>query len=310
MPKLNVVFAGTPAFAVPSLKTLLAHPDIVVQAVYTQPDRPAGRGQSLRESEVKQAALEHALPIEQPVSMRDADAQRRFADFACDLLVVTAFGQILPAAVLAVPRLGAINVHASLLPRWRGAAPIQRALMAGDAATGITIMRIVERLDAGPMLLKRSLQIEAGDTGGSLHDKLAVLGGEALHAAVDALLGGTACETPQDEREVTYARKIERTDRPLDWSRSADELDRQIRALNPSPMASTELGGLAVNIVAAHPVRRPHAGPPGSLLHCADDGLVLACGDGALQITRLQPAGKRPMTAREFVNGYRKHLDL
>jgi len=310
MPKLNVVFAGTPAFAVPSLKTLLSHPDVVVQAVYTQPDRPAGRGQSLRESEVKQAALGHALPIEQPVSMRDADAQRRFADFACDLLVVTAFGQILPAAVLATPRLGAINVHASLLPRWRGAAPIQRALMAGDATTGITIMRIVERLDAGPMLLKRSLQIEADDTGGSLHDKLAVLGGEALHAALDALLGGTACETPQDEREVTYARKIERTDRPLDWSRRADELDRQVRALNPSPMASTELGGLAVNIVAAHPVRPPHAAPPGRLLHCADDGLVLACGDGALKITKLQPAGKRPMTAREFVNGYRKHLDL
>jgi len=292
------------------LQTLLAHPGVAVQAVYTQPDRPAGRGQSLRESDVKQAALQHELPVEQPVSMRDADAQRRFAEFACDLLVVTAFGQILPAAVLATPRLGAINVHASLLPRWRGAAPIQRALMAGDATTGITIMRIVERLDAGPMLLKRSLQIEADDTGGSLHDRLAVLGGEALHAALDALLGGAACETPQDEREVTYARKIDRDDRPLDWTRSADELDRQVRALSPSPMASTELGGLAVNIVEAHPVRIPHSAAPGSVLHCADDGLVLACGDGALRITSLQPAGKRPMRAREFINGYRKHLGL
>ena len=310
MPTLKVVFAGTPAFAVPSLETLLAHPDVDVQAVYTQPDRPAGRGQSLRESEVKQAALRHGLPVEQPASMRDADAQRRFDGLACDLLVVTAFGQILPAAVLDTPRLGAINVHASLLPRWRGAAPIQRALMAGDATTGITIMRIVERLDAGPMLLKRSLVIEADDTGGSLHDKLAALGGEALHAALDTLVAGTATETPQDEGEVTYARKIDRADRPLDWTRSADELDRQVRALNPSPMASAELGGLAVNVVAAQPLRIPHSSPPGGLLHCAEDGIVLACGDGALRINSLQPSGKRPMTAREFINGYRKHLGL
>lgn len=310
MPRLKVVFAGTPAFAVPSLETLLAHPDVAVQAVYTQPDRPAGRGQSLRESEVKQAALRHGLPVEQPASMRDAEAQERFAGFACDLLVVTAFGQILPAAVLGAPRLGAINVHASLLPRWRGAAPIQRALMAGDTTTGITIMRIVERLDAGPMLLSRSLPIEADDTGGSLHDKLAVLGGEALHAALDALVAGTATETPQDEGEVTYAKKIDRADRPLDWARSADELDRQIRALSPSPMASTELGGLPVNIVAAQPLLLPQSAPPGSLLHCAEDGIVLACADGALRITTLQPSGKRPMTAREFLNGYRKHLGL
>jgi len=310
MPPLKVLFAGTPAFAVPSLETLLAHPGVAVQAVYTQPDRPAGRGQSLRESDVKQAALRHGLLVEQPLSMRDADAQRRFASFACDLLVVTAFGQILPAEVLAAPRLGAINVHASLLPRWRGAAPIQRALMAGDGTTGITIMRIVQRLDAGPMLLKRSLPIEADDTGGSLHDKLAALGGEALHAALDALLSGAVTETPQDEREVTYARKIERGDRPLDWSRSADELDRQVRALSPSPLASTELGGIAVNIVAAAPLQFPHTAAPGSLLQCADDGIVLACGEGALRITSLQPAGKRALTAREFINGYRKHLGL
>ena len=310
MPTLKVVFAGTPAFAVPSLEALLAHPGVEVQAVYTQPDRPAGRGQSLRESEVKQAALRHGLPVEQPMSLRDGDAQQHFASFACDLLVVTAFGQILPAAVLAAPRLGAINVHASLLPRWRGAAPIQRALMAGDTTTGITIMRIVERLDAGPMILKRSLPIEAEDTGGSLHDKLGALGGEALHAALDALIAGTATDTPQDEGEVTYARKIERGDRPLDWSRSAAELDRQVRALSPSPLASTELGGIAVNIVRAEPALFTHAGPPGRLLHCADDGIVLACADGALRITCLQPAGKRPMTAREFLNGYRKHLGL
>ncbi len=310
MSRLKVVFAGTPAFAVPSLETLLAHPEVAVQAVYTQPDRPAGRGQSLRESDVKQAALRHGLPVEQPASMRDAEAQGRFAGFACDLLVVTAFGQILPAAVLDAPRLGAINVHASLLPRWRGAAPIQRALMAGDTTTGVTIMRIVERLDAGPMLLSRSLPIEADDTGGSLHDKLALLGGEALHAALDALVAGTATETPQDEGAVTYAKKIDRADRPLDWSRSADELDRQVRALSPSPMASTELGGLPVNIVAAQPLQLPQSAPPGSLLHCAEDGIVLACADGALRITSLQPSGKRPLTAREFINGYRKHLGL
>lgn len=307
---MKVIFAGTPAFAVPSLEALLAHAAVQVVAVYTQPDRPAGRGQTLRESEVKQAARAHGLHIEQPATLRDEEAGRRFAGFGCDLLVVTAFGQILPRPVLEAPRLGAINVHASLLPRWRGAAPIQRALMAGDRETGITIMRIVERLDAGPMLLQRSLPIAATDTGGSLHDKLSVLGGGALAEALDRLLSGTLEETPQDETAVTYARKIERADRLIDWRRSADELDRLVRALSPGPQALTELGGLQVNVVAATPVPVAPGEAPGTLLRGGDDGILVACGEGGLLLTTLQPAGKRAQAAREFLNGYRKHLGL
>jgi methionyl-tRNA formyltransferase len=308
---MRVIFAGTPAFAVPSLTALLSRSDIDVVAVYTQPDRPAGRGQALRESEVKRAARAHGLQVEQPVSMRHEEAVHRFAGFGCDLLVVTAYGQILPAAVLSAPRLGAINVHASLLPRWRGAAPIQRALMAGDAVTGITIMRIVERLDAGPMLLRRSLPIAPTDTGGSLHDQLAALGGSALAAALDGLRTGHLGETPQDEGAVTYARKIEREDRLIDWQRGADELDRLVRALSPSPLAITELGGLTVSVAAARPVAASHGRPPGTLLRGGDEGILVACGgDGALLLTTLQPAGKRPQSAREFLNGYRKHLGL
>jgi methionyl-tRNA formyltransferase len=308
MRPLKVVFAGTPAFAVPSLEVLLARQDVEVLAVYTQPDRPAGRGQALRESEVKRTARAHGLRVEQPVRMRDEEAQRGFAAIDCDLLVVTAFGQLLPAAVIDAPRLGAINVHASLLPRWRGAAPIQRALMAGDVLTGITIMRIVERLDAGPMLLRRSLDIEATDTGGSLHDKLAALGGSALTEALDLLQAGGVAETPQDESAVTYARKIERADRLIDWRRDAEELDRLVRALCPSPLAIAEIGGIPVNLFAARPVPLDHVRPPGSVIKGDDEGLLVACGRGALLVDSLQPAGKRVQTAREFLNGYRKHL--
>lgn len=310
MRSLKTIFAGTPAFAVPSLQALLDHPDIDVVAVYTQPDRPAGRGQTVRESAVKLAAATHGLPIEQPGSMRDTAALERFLAYGCALLVVTAYGQILPAAVIDAPARGALNVHASLLPRWRGAAPIQRALMAGDEETGVTIMRIVERLDAGPMLAHASLTIAADDTGGSLHDKLASLGGRALHEALDAMMAGTLHETAQDEALVTYARKIERADRLIDWTLPAESLSRQVRALNPAPLAIATLGGLTLNVVAATSLEGGDGRPPGTVISAGDDGIVVACGRRALRLTVVQPPGKRAMNAREFLNGYRKHLPL
>lgn len=310
MSQLNVIFAGTPAFAVPALDALCAHPAVEVSAVYTQPDRPAGRGQQLRESEVKRAALAHGLPVVQPASMRDPAAIDEFLARHCDLFVVAAYGQILPAIVLDAPRLGSINVHASLLPRWRGAAPIQRAIMTGDATTGITIMRIVERLDAGPMLVKVETPIGNEDTGGSLHDRLATLGGQALRQALDDIVAGRTHAETQDEALVTYARKIERADRMLDWHEDAAVLERRIRALNPAPLAVATLGALTLNVATAKYRADAPAGAAGTLLDASDDGLLVRCGRGALQLTSLQPPGKRVMSAREFLNGYRKQLPL
>ena len=306
MPKLKVIFAGTPDFAASSLTALLAHPSVTVIAVYTQPDKPAGRGQQLRESAVKTLAIAQGLPIFQPHSLRDAETMASFAALQADLLVVAAYGQILPAKVLEAPRLGSINVHASLLPRWRGAAPIQRAIMAGDRESGITIMRMVERLDAGPMILQSRCPIAATDTGGALHDHLAEMGGAALVAGIDCLLAPAHEEREQAEDLVTYARKIERADRQIDWQRSAVEIERQIRALHPGPLASTSLAGITVNIVTAE-VMAESAGEPGQVT-LKGETLEIHTGAGALRILTLQPAGKNVMAAREFINGYRQRL--
>ena len=306
MPKLKVIFAGTPDFAASSLTALLAHPSVTVIAVYTQPDKPAGRGQQLRESAVKTLAIAQGLPIFQPHSLRDAETMASFAALQADLLVVAAYGQILPAGVLEAPRLGSINVHASLLPRWRGAAPIQRAIMAGDRESGITIMRMVERLDAGPMILQSRCPIAATDTGGTLHDRLAEMGGAALVAGIDCLLAPAHEEREQAEDLVTYARKIERADRQIDWQRSAVEIERQIRALHPGPLASTSLAGITVNIVTAE-VMAESAGEPGQVT-LKGETLEIHTGAGALKILTLQPAGKNVMAAREFINGYRQRL--
>ena len=307
MVKLRVIFAGTPEFAAASLEALIGHPSVDLVAVYTQPDKPAGRGQQLRQSAVKALAQAHGLLIEQPRSLRDAASIQSFAAVGADLLVVAAYGQILPLAVLEAPRLGAINVHASLLPRWRGAAPIQRALMAGDPETGITIMRVVEKLDAGPMLLARRCPIEPNETGGSLHDKLAVLGGAALLAALEEILRGTVVETPQEEAAVTYARKIDRTDRVIDWAEPATSLERRIRALAPSPLALAPLRGLELGIVRARVSDSGGELAPGALLLGAASVLV-GTGENALELLEVQPAGKGRMEIREFLNGYRTRL--
>ena len=307
MPSMKLVFAGTPEFAATSLAALLQTPTVEIRAVYTQPDKPAGRGQQLRESPVKQLALANGLAVYQPASLRDPEAITALRALDADLLVVAAYGQILPTAVLEAPRLGSINVHASLLPRWRGAAPIQRALMAGDAETGVTIMRMVEKLDAGPMLLTRVTPILPDDTGGSLHDRLATLGAQSLLASLALFATGSPTGTMQDESLVTYARKLERRDRELDWQRPALDLHRQIRALSPAPLAFGRVGPLEVNLVSA--ALAPGAPPltPGEI---ALDGerLMVGTGDGGLEILALQPAGKKVMLVREFINGYRSRL--
>lgn len=307
MAKLRVIFAGTPEFAAAALASLLDYQHVELVAAYTQPDKPAGRGQQLRQSAVKQLALSHGLHVVQPVSLREAGSMENLAAWRADLLIVAAYGQILPRAVLDTPRLGTINVHASLLPRWRGAAPIQRALMAGDTETGITIMRVVEKLDAGPMLLARRCAIAPDETGGSLHDRLALLGGEALREALDQILAGPAVETPQNEAEVTYARKIGHADRVIDWNEPAVSIERLVRALAPAPLATAQLKGLDLNIVRASLGDAGATLAPGEFTEC-DGALYVGTGSGALRLLAVQPAGKARMEIREFLNGYRTRL--
>lgn len=307
---LRVIFAGTPAFAVPSLQALIDLPEVEVVAVYTQPERAAGRGRQLRVSEVKQRALTHGLPVEQPLTWRDESTLARIAQWRPDLLVVAAYGLILPEAGLQIPRLGAINVHASLLPRWRGAAPIQRAIMAGDAQTGITIMQVVRQLDAGPMLHRVMCPVEANDTAGTLETRLARLGAEALTATVQAMRAGVVVGEPQDESAVTYAPKITREDREIDWRRDAAAIARQIRALNPAPLAFTGALGIPVNLLAAIALPGVTSAPPGTLVAANAAGIDIGCGDGILRILELQPQGKRVMSARDFINGYGARLGV
>lgn len=287
----------------PSLEVLLADPTIDLVAVYTQPDRPAGRGRKLTPSPVKRRALAAGCPVIQPSRLAHDATLAEFRAFQPELLVVAAYGLILPAAVLEAARYP-LNVHASLLPRWRGAAPIQRAIMAGDTTTGISIMRIVQRLDAGPVWLQRTCPISAADTGGSLHDRLATLGGAALRAALVMISERRISETPQDERAVTYAAKLEATDRDLDWSGEAMVLARQVRALAPLPGARARVLGVDCKVLEAHALdARPDAAV-GTVLGLHDGHLHIATAAGVLALARLQPAGKQPMSATAFANGY------
>ncbi|MFT4563401.1 MAG: methionyl-tRNA formyltransferase [Gammaproteobacteria bacterium] len=303
----KTVFAGTPEFSVASLRVLDAHPEIELVGVYTQPDRPSGRGRREKLSPIKLAASELSIPVFQPSTLKDETAIEQFRELAAELLVVAAYGLILPRAVLELPKL-ALNVHASLLPRWRGAAPIQRAIMADDGVSGVSMMRVVEALDAGPVLMKRSCPIESSDTGGSLHDKLANLGAQCLRLTVDEFLNGKLGETPQDESAVVYAEKITSADRVLDWQLSAQRLACQIRALNPSPVSTAKIGSLDVKVWAARALQNKSKMAPGAIIATSDDGIDVATGNGVLRITQLQPAGKRSMTATEFVNGFRQML--
>lgn len=290
---LRIVFAGTPEFAANHLQALLDSEHSVV-AVYTQPDRPAGRGQKLTPSAVKQLAIEHDIPVLQPLNLRNAEAQQELANFNADLMVVVAYGLILPQVILDTPRLGCINSHASLLPRWRGAAPIQRAIEAGDTESGVTVMQMEAGLDTGPMLLKVNTQISATDTGGSLHDRLARLGPDAVLKAIQGLVDGSLVAEKQLDGLATYAHKLNKQSALIDWQRSATALDCQIRAMHPWPMCHTSLAGETLKIHAAEPAEPADGqGVPGEILSAERSGLLVACGEQALRLTRLQlPNGK------------------
>ncbi|ATR81097.1 methionyl-tRNA formyltransferase [Pseudomonas sp. HLS-6] len=300
---MRIVFAGTPEFAAEHLKALLDSPYDIV-AVYTQPDRPAGRGQKLMPSPVKQLAAQHGIPVLQPPTLRDADAQAELAALQPDLMVVVAYGLILPQVVLDIPRLGCINSHASLLPRWRGAAPIQRAVEAGDPESGVTVMRMEAGLDTGPMLLKVSTPISATDTGGSLHDRLAEMGPPAVLQAIAGLADGTLQGEVQDDALATYAHKLNKDEARLDWNRPAVELERLIRAFNPWPVCHSTLSGEAVKVLAAS-LAEGH-GQPGEIISASKDGLVVACADQALCLTRLQLPGGKALNFSDLFNSRRE----
>lgn len=300
---LKIVFAGTPEFAAVHLKALLQSQHKIV-AVYTQPDRPAGRGKHLQASPVKQLALEVGLPIEQPLSLKDQGVQARLGDYAADLLVVVAYGLLLPKVVLDLPRLGCINVHASLLPRWRGAAPIQRAIEAGDTETGITIMQMDVGLDTGAMLMKHSCSISPHETSQSLQERLAELGPSALLETLAQLADGRAVPVEQDHSQATYAHKLNKGEGNLDWSQSAFVLDAKVRAFNPLPVAYTLSQGEPLRIYEATPEQCTAQAAPGTLLQ-ADKSLLVSCGHNtALRLEQLQLPGKKVMTARELLNGF------
>jgi methionyl-tRNA formyltransferase len=309
---LRIVFAGTPEFSVPALEALHDAGHSVI-AAYTQPDRPAGRGRAVAAGPVKRRALALGFPVEQPASLRDATAQARLAEYAPDLMVVVAYGLLLPQAVLDIPRLGCLNIHASLLPRWRGAAPIQRAILAGDTVTGVTIMQMDAGLDTGPRLLQVDCQIGPRDTGGQLHDRLASLGARAIVEAVAGWSEGALPAVPQPAAGVTYASKLSKHEARVDWSRPATEIDRQVRAFNPWPVAETRLAGEQVRIWEAEPViaaRLPAvdlSGAPGTVLPSAQGRLLVATGSGALAVLSLQLPGRKQLSAKEFLNA--KSLD-
>ncbi|MGR8940144.1 MAG: methionyl-tRNA formyltransferase [Gammaproteobacteria bacterium] len=302
---MRIIFAGTPEFAVPALKMLLAG-DHEVCAVYTQPDRPAGRGRKLQPSPVKEAALAAGIPVLQPESFKSPEAASELAAFAADLMVVVAYGMILPQTVLDIPRLGCLNIHASLLPRWRGAAPIQRALMAGDRETGVTIMRIVLKLDAGDMLHKEVLAIGPADTAGELHDRLAALGPIGLAKVLMQIEDGTVNAEPQDEAQVTYAAKLEKSEAQLDWTRPAEELDRMIRGLNPWPVAQTSYEGKVLRIWRAELIDDGSCSEPGSV-STAHKQLVVATGAGRIRLLEVQLPGGKRMSAEAFLNAHDIH---
>jgi len=304
LPPLRLGFAGTPEFAVPALEALSeAHR---ICAVFTQPDRPSGRGQPLHASPVKNLAVRQGFRVYQPATFKSPEALETLRGLELDVLVVVAYGLILPPAALQCPRQGCINIHASLLPRWRGAAPIQRAVLAGDLKTGVTIMRMEAGLDTGPMLATREIDIGADDTAKTLHDRLARIGAELMVETLPALRVGRVREVPQPSEGVTYAEKINKAEALIDWRQDAALISRRVRAFNPWPIAETRLNGAQLLDSAATEAGQPGAGiSPGTVLAATQDGIDIACGRGVLRIQRLQLAGRKPLFAREFIKGQR-----
>ncbi|MDF1643506.1 MAG: methionyl-tRNA formyltransferase [Pseudomonadales bacterium] len=306
---MRVVYAGTPDFAVAGLTALLSSEHHVI-AIYTQPDRPAGRGRRIKPGPVKQLALNHDIPVFQPLSLRNAEAQQQLAALKPDLMVVAAYGLILPEVVLNTPRLGCINIHASLLPRWRGAAPIQYSILAADTESGVTIMQMDKGLDTGDMLLKATCTIDANDCAADLHNKLSELSGPLLIKAISQLVEGSAQPTPQDDTLSTYAPKILKQDACIDWSQSATYISLQIRAYNNWPIAYTHLGNERVRIWSAELVGSdtPTETKPGTVLDCQPDGILVACGSGKLNIKEIQFPGGKVLSARDILNASKVRL--
>ena len=299
----RLVFAGTPIFAATVLGGLIEGRDTGIVAVYTQPDRPAGRGLKLAETPVKMLARAAGLMVREPPSLKTPSEQDALAQLDPDLMIVVGYGQILPQAVLDIPVLGCINVHASLLPRWRGAAPIAAAILAGDVETGVTLMRMTAGLDTGPILHQIRCPVTDGDTAGDLQERLAVLGKQALAEALPALFAGRLEERPQDESLATYAPKIERAQARLDWRRPAAELARRVRALNPRPVAFGEVAGIELRIFEAMAVHSRTDRPPGSVW-ASGEGLEVATSEGVLRLMRVQAPGRRPLSSAEFLRGH------
>ncbi|MDH5387269.1 MAG: methionyl-tRNA formyltransferase [Gammaproteobacteria bacterium] len=307
---IRIVYAGTPDFAVAPLSVLLES-DHEVVAVYTQPDRPAGRGREPRPSPVKQKALEYHIPVFQPESLKSEADQNVFRDLKPDLMVVTAYGLLLPQAVLDIPRLGCINIHASLLPRWRGAAPIQRAILAGDEKTGITIMQMDKGLDTGDMLAMQECSISDDETGSSLHDRLMVMGSETLVSMLPDFIQGKVLGQRQDDALATYASKLSKQEATIDWSLSARQIDRCVRAYNAWPVAFTSWQKKnkpdVLRVWQSEVLDATSNAAAGTVLSCGRDGIDVATGDGILRLLQVQPSGKKVMAAADFANAH--HLD-
>lgn len=308
---MRVAFAGTPAFALPALAALCARHEVI--GVLTQPDRPKGRGRKLAFSPVKAAALERALPLDQPPTLKSATGRAALEAWAPEALIVVAYGLLLPPEVLRLPRYGCLNIHASLLPRWRGAAPIQRAILAGDAESGVSIMQMDQGLDTGPVLLQRATPIAPGDTAGALQDRLARLGAEAILEALSGLQQGNLSPRAQPQEGVTYAHKVEKAEARIDWSTPAAVIERQVRAFNPVPVAETTLGGQQLRIYTAHAenTKEPNEPPygaensrTGSIIAVHDDYMRVRCGAGTLAVTEVQLPGRRPMSLRDFSHAH------
>lgn len=299
---MNIIFAGTPEFSAPALEALIAS-EHTVQAVYTQPDRPAGRGRKIQVSAIKQCALDNNLNIEQPINFKSDEAINTLKSYKPDLMIVVAYGLILPTAILEAPRYGCINIHASLLPRWRGAAPIQRAILSGDSETGITMMQMDKGLDTGDILSKTSCKIEAADTAQSLHDKLAQQGGAALMQLLPLIENGQLTSASQNSEFTTYAEKLTKQEALIDWNQPASELLNAIRAFNPWPVSFTTLQNKTMRVWQADTSTENCTGVPGSV-QIIDKKMIISCKDSCLEVTELQLAGKRRMATKDYLSAH------
>lgn len=307
IPSLKIIFCGTPDLAAVALEALVHSPHRVM-AVYTQPDRPAGRGLKLNQSPVKTLALQYQLPVYQPKSLNESFEQDLLADFKPDVLVAAAYGMLLPASVLNIPRLGCVNIHPSLLPRWRGAAPIQRTIYAGDTITGVTIMQMNQGLDTGPILLQRQYVLDPDETSQTLHDKLAKLGAEALVETLNLLAEDKIQSRPQDDNLATYAHKISKEEALLDWTRAASDLEHEIRAFNPWPVAYTTWQGKNLRVWAAKAIAQEHSVDPRTIVNASHSGIDIATGAGVLRLLQVQLPGGKVLSASDFYNA--RHQEL